>query len=528
MADFDAVIVGAGHNGLVCAAYLAKAGHKVCVVERRNVVGGAAVTEELWPGFHLSVAAYWMSLMQPKVMIDLELLKYGVKVVETAPGIQPFRDGSSVTFWPDEKRMCDELRKYSEADAQAYPQFVAHMKKLVVHLRKMLYEVPVDITSRKTKDLAKAAGMVWRNRAMGPAFYDVWDLLTLSCHDYLKRWFSSPEVLTVFGCYASGSGGNIGPMSPGSAYVLARPYLRESDTDAGPGGLVQGGMGAISNALKQVCLDNGVDIRCNTPVSEIVVVDGTARGVKLASGEMIKARAVISNANAKTLFLRLIKPEYLPGDVIDAVKRIRTTSSCFKINMALSGLPEWSALKGKNINQVPGSITIAENLEELQRAFESAQHGEMAKNPYMWILTPSAFDKTAAPAGMHTMSLLGGHVPYELKDGRPWDDTTKEELFEIVANQIERYAPGFKQLVMHKQVLVAKDLEQMFDLPTGHVHHGELSLDQIFFRRPIAHYADYRTPIKGLYQCGASAHPGGGVTGVPGHNAAHVILSDLK
>lgn len=526
MAEFDAVIVGAGHNGLVCAAYLAKAGHKVCVVERRKVVGGAAVTEELWPGFRLSVAAYWMSLLQPKVMIDLDLLRHGVKVLDIPPGIQPFRDGSAVTFWGDEKRMCEELRKYSEADARAYPQFVAHMKSLVVHLRKLIYEVPVDFTTGKVKDLAKTAGLAWRMRSAGPVFYDIWELLTLSCHDYLQRWFSSPEVLTIFGCYASGSGGNIGPMSPGSAYVLARPYLRESDTEAGPGGLVEGGMGAISEALRAVSVEHGVDIRCDAPVAEIIVEKGTAKGVRLASGEVIKSRIVVSNANAKTLFLRLLKPEHLPSSVIEAVKRIRTTSSCFKINMALSGLPQWTALKGQN--QVPGSITIAENLEELQDAFHSAQHGRMAENPYMWILTPSAFDKTVAPEGKHTMSLLGGHVPYELKDGRAWDEQSKEALFDIVANSIERYAPGFRELVLHKQVLVAKDLEQMFDLPTGHVHHGELSLDQIFFKRPIAHYADYKSPIKGLYQCGASAHPGGGVTGVPGHNAAQVILAELK
>jgi phytoene dehydrogenase-like protein len=527
MANFDAVIVGGGHNGLVCAAYLAKAGKKVCVLERRSVIGGAAVTEELWPGFHLSVASYWMSLMQPKIMIDLDLVKYGVQVVETAPGIQPFLDGTAVTFWSDTQKMCDELRKYSEADANAYPAFVDHMKKLVEHLRRLIFEIPVDFTTGKVKDLTKSAALVWRMRSAGPMFYDIWDLLTLSCHDYLKRWFSSPEVLTIFGCYTSGSGGNIGPMTAGSAYVLARPYLRESNTKAGPGGLVKGGMGSIANALKQACLDNGVVIRCNAAVSEIVVEEGVAKGVRLESGEIVHSRSVVSNANAKTLFLRLLKPEHLPPQVIDQVKRIRTTSTTFKINMALTGLPQWTALIGKNVVQTPGSITIAENLTELQQSFESAQHGEMAKHPYMWILTPSVFDPSAAPPGMHTLSLLGGHVPYHLRDGRPWDDATKEELFDIVVAQIERYAPGFRSLVLHKQVLVAPDLERMFDLPDGHVHHGELSLDQIFFRRPIAHYADHKSPIKGLFQCGASTHPGGGVTGVPGHNAAKVILSEI-
>lgn len=526
MAEYDAVIVGGGHNGLVCAAYLAKAGKKVCVLERRHILGGAAVTEELWPGFHLSVASYWMSLLQPKIMIDLNLMKYGVKVLDINPGIHPFLDGTSVTYWPEASRMSDELRKYSQEDADAYPEFTAHMRKLVAHLRELIFEVPVDFTTGKVKDLTKSAGLIWRMRKAGPMFYDIWDLLTMSCHDYLKRWFSNPQVLTVFGCYASGSGGNIGPMSPGSAYVLARPYLRESDTAAGPGGLVQGGMGAIAKAIERSCQDLGVDLRCNAPVKEIVVENGRASGVLLENGEVVRAKKVVANANAKTLFLHLLKPEHVPAEVIARVKRIRTQSTTFKINMALSGLPKWNCLVGKEL-QVPGSITIAENLTELQEAFESGQHGRIAQHPYMWILTPSAFDTTCAPEGMHTLSLLGGHVPYSLKDGRPWDEVTKEELFDRVVAQIERYAPGFRDLVVHKQVLTPIDIEKMFGMTDGHVHHGELSIDQIFFRRPIAQYADYKTPVNGLYMCGASTHPGGGVTGVPGYNASRVILADF-
>lgn len=527
MAEFDAVIVGGGHNGLVCAAYLAKAGHKVCVVERREIIGGAALTEELWPGFHLSVASYWMSLLQPKIMLDLDLIRHGIKVVEVNPGIQPFLDGTAAVFWSDSKAMQEEIRRISPEDAEAYPRFVEHMKALVAHLRKLIFEVPVNFTTGKAKDLQKSAALVWRMRSAGSMFYDIWDLLTLSCNDYLKRWFNDPKVLTLFGCYASGSGGNIGPLTPGSAYVLARPYLRESDTAAGPGGLVRGGMGAVAGALREACIEAGVTIRCAAPVKEIMVENGKAVGVELESGEKISSRIVVSNADAKTLFLRLLKPEHVPPSVIEAVKRIRTQASTFKINMALSGLPQWTSLSDRQL-KIPGSITIAENLTELQQAFESAQHGEMAKHPYMWILTPSAFDPSCAPEGKHTMSLLGGHVPYALRDGRPWDDATKEELFEIVVRQIERYAPGFRKLVIHKQILVPSDLEKMFGLPGGHVHHGELSIDQIFFRRPIAHYADHRSPVKGLYQCGASTHPGGGVTGVPGHNAAKVILADLK
>ena len=527
MKDYDVVVIGAGHNGLVCAAYMAQAGLRVCVVERSGEIGGPVQTKELWPGFHLSVASFWMSLLQPKIMIDLKLREHGVKVIDTPPGFQPFRDGRSLVFWPDVARMAEEIRAFSAHDAAAYPAFVAHMEALVPHLRKLLFEVPVDPTTGRLKDLAKTASFAWRFRSIGPSFYDLWDLLTLSAHDYLKRWFNSPEILTVYGCYASGSGGNIGPKSPGSAYVLARPYLRESDTEAGPGGLVEGGMGSIARALGAAAKERGVEIRVNAPVSKVQVKDGAAVGVELASGERISARAVVSNANAKTLFLRLLNPQDLPPDVVAAAERIRTESSCFKINLAASTLPAWTALASRGMQGPPGSITIAESLDELQLAFEAAGHGRMAEKPYLWILTPSAFDPTVAPPGRHTVSIFGGHVPYRLASGA-WDDAARERLYEIVMTQIERYAPGFAAHVLHKQVLVPPDLEAMFDLPGGHVHHGELSLDQIFFRRPFAHYADYRSPIKGLYQCGASTHPGGGVTGVPGYNASRVVVGDLK
>lgn len=523
---YDVVIIGAGHNGLVCASYLAKAGLKVCVLEKNAEVGGPVTTKELWPGFRLSVASFWMSLLQPKIMLDLKLGEHGVRVIDTPPGFQPFLDGRSLIFWPEVDKMAAEIRKFSAHDAENYPKFVAHMESLIPYLRRLLFEIPMDPTSGRVKDLAKSASLVWRYRDIGPKFYDLWDLLTLSAYDFLKRWFISSEILTVFGCYASGSGGNIGPKSPGSAYVLARPYLRDGTTAAGPGGLVQGGMGSITNALKCVAEELGVNIQTSMPVAKVLVEKGVATGVKLENGECVMARAVVSNANAKTLFLRLLDGKEVSTEVIGAAKRIRTESSCFKINLAISALPQWSALASQGHGDNPGSITIAESLDELQLAFESAGHGEMAERPYLWILTPSAFDRTVAPEGRHTMSIFGGHVPYRLKSGA-WDDEARERLFKIVIRQIERYAPGFGANVLHKQVLVPPDLEAMFDLPGGHVHHGELSIDQIFFRRPFAHYADYRAPVGRLYQCGASTHPGGGVTGIPGHNAAQVIISDL-
>jgi phytoene dehydrogenase-like protein len=528
MAAFDAVIIGAGHNGLVCATYLAKAGLKVLALERRDMVGGPVVTQEVWPGYRISVAAFWMSLLQPKIMLDLDLRRHGIEVLETPPGFQPFADGRSLVFWSDTQRMVEEIRKFSAADAEAYPRFVAHMERLMPYLRRLLFEIPVDPTTGRLGDIWRTLSFAWRFRDIGGRFYDVWDLLTLSAHDFLRRWFESETMLTALGCYASGSGGNISPKTPGSAYVLARPLLRDATTSAGPGGLVKGGMGAVTQAIRRAAEEGGVAIRTRAEVARVVIESSAARGVELKDGEQIEAKVVIANANAQTTFLRLIDKSHLPETFVQAVKRIRTDSSCFKINLATDQLPRWSAYEARGLDATnPGSITIAENLEELEEAFESARHGRIAPRPYLWILTPSAFDPTVAPAGKHVISVFGGHVPYKLRD-RDWDDAAKGDLYDIVMRQISRYAPGFGNSVIHKQILVPQDLERMFDLPGGHVHHGELSIDQIFFRRPVARYADYRSPIANLYQCGASTHPGGGVTGVPGHNAAWVILRDIK
>lgn len=528
MAKHDAVIVGAGHNGLVCANYLGKAGLKVLVLERREIPGGATVTEELWPGYKISVASYIMSLLQPKIMIDLDLRRHGVEVVEgSGPSFQPFEDGRSLVFWPDTPRMVEEIAQFSKADAEAYPKFVAHMDKVIPYMRRLLFETPPDPTTGRIKDIGRAMALAWRFRDIGGRLYDIWDLLTLSAHDYLKRWFESDQVLTAYGSYASGSAGLISPKTQGSAYVLARPLLRQGDTAAGPGGLVKGGMGSITKALVAAGKENGVEVRASAPVAKIDVVDGHARGVVLESGERIEANVIGANLSAKLLYTNLIDRQWLSPEVIEAVKGIRTDSIAFKINIAASALPRWTAYDERRLNDPnPGSITIAENTEELEDAFYSARNGEMAKRPYMWITTPSAFDPSVAPPGQHVINVMGGHVPYKLK-GREWDETAKEELFQIVLRQICRYAPGFDQHITHRQVLTPPDIERMFALPGGHVHHGEMSMDQIFFRRPIAHYSDYRTPVKSLYVCSASAHPGGGVTGVPGHNAAREILKDL-
>jgi len=527
MSNFDAVIIGAGHNGLVCACYLAKAGVKVGLIERQPFAGGATISREVWPGFKVSVASYWMSLLQPKIMLDLDLVVNGVEVLRVPPSFQPFEDGSSIVHWPDEERMVAELARFSRKDAENYPKFVAHMDAIIPFVRRLLFETPVDPTTGRIKDIGKTIGLVWRMRDIGARAYDLWELLTLSAHDYLRRWFESDAVLTAYGCYASGAAGLISPKTPGSAYVLARPLMRDNTTAAGPGGLVRGGMGAITDALLKVAAQHGAEIVTGRAARRIDIREGRARGVVLDDGETIGADVVISNAGAKITYLDLIGREHLSDEVADQVRRFRTDSIAFKINLATKALPRWTAYDQRRLNEpYPGSVTIAENSDELEAAFASARGGEMAKRPYLWVTTPSAFDDTIAPEGHHVVQVMGGHVPYKL-NGRDWNDATRRELLDIVLAQMCRYAPGFDRDVLHGQVLTPPDIEAMFAMTGGHVHHGEMSLDQIFSRRPIPHYADYRTPVKGLYMCGAACHPGGGVTGVPGHNAAREILRDL-
>jgi len=524
---YDAVIIGAGHNGLVCAAYLAKAGVKTCLIERQPFVGGAAISREVWPGYKVSVASYWMSLLQPKIILDLDLLSNGLEVISVPPSFHPFEDGKSIVYWPDDQRFQEEIAQFSPRDAEMYPKFVAHMSGLIPYVRRLLFETPVDPTTGRVKDIGKTMSLAWRMKDIGGRVYDLWDLLTLSAHDYLRRWFESDQMLTALGSYASGSAGYISPKTPGSAYVLARPLMRDNTTAAGGGGLVKGGMGSISDALAAVATKHGAEILTGRSVKKVDIRDGKAQGVILDDGTRIEAGIVISNAGAKLTYLDLIGKEHLSDEVVDQVERHRTKSIAFKINLATKALPRWTAYDARRLNEKdPGSVTLAENMDELEEAFAMARSGEISRRPYLWITTPSAFDPTVAPEGRHVVQIMGGHVPYKL-NGRDWTDETQKELLDIVLAQICRYAPGFDADVLEAQILTPPEIEKMFAMVDGHVHHGEMSLDQVFFRRPIAHYADYRTPVKQMYMCGAACHPGGGVTGIPGHNAAREILADL-
>jgi phytoene dehydrogenase-like protein len=526
--NYDVVIVGAGHNGLVCGTYLAKAGLSVCLLERRDIVGGAVVSEEVWPGYKISVASFVMSLLQPRIILDLELKVHGLDVIPMPPTFQPFPDGRHLVLWPDVRKTCAEIAKFSSKDAAAYPDYVATLEGMVPFLRRLLWEIPFDPVSGRFTDVLKALNFAWRFRDVGRRLYDIYDLLTLSAYDFLSRWFESPQVMAALGSYTSGSGGNISPMSPGSAYVLARTMLRDNETPAGGWGLVRGGMGSITQAILASGKRHGLQVRTGCEVQRIIVRGGRAAGVALQNGEEVYAKTIVSNAPAQVTFQDLLEPGELEPGFLSAIKRFRTKSSCFKINVAAERAPHYPTFDRADIGfDYPVATVIAPTVEYLEKAFDESKYGGIAQEPYLWVLVPSVLDPTLAPPGKHVVSIFGGHVAHTLKQGS-WDNGGRQQLWDNVVRTVSRLAPDFGDQVIDKQILTPVDIERIFALPGGHVQHGEISLDQIFLKRPVPGFASYRAPISDLYVCGASAHPGGGVTGVPGYNAARVILKDLR
>ena len=522
---FDAVIVGGGHNGLVCGSYLAKAGQRVCVLERRPIVGGAAVTEELWPGYRLSTASYTQALLQPKIILDLDLKRHGYEVLKAPPMFMPLAGGDSLVFHDDLPRTQANIARFSRRDAEAYPRYRQFMQSLGAAIQPLLFEIAPDPGSRRLGDLLRLGRLAWRHRGLGDRVYDVYDVMTLSAYDFLARWFESDEMRAALGFYASGGGANSGIKSPGSAYVLMRGFIRDHTTAAGGAGFIRGGMGAISNAIAASGVAAGMIVRTGAEVTRVEVVDGRAVGVVLASGERIAARRVVANASAQTLYRRLVPAESLPPGFMQEVGNIRDESTVFKLNLALKRLPVFSGFDAQAQGfAYPAAVRIGPSTDYIERAFDASKYGDFSRRPVMTMITPSVLDDTIAPPGRHVMSVMGQHAPYTLR-GRTWADA-RDELYRTTLETIEQFAPGFEDCIEHVQLLTPLDFEQVFDLPRGHVHHGELSADQIFFRRPVRKYGDHRTPIRGLFQCGASSHPGGGVTGVPGHNAARVIQAD--
>jgi phytoene dehydrogenase-like protein len=523
--QYDAVIIGGGHNGLVCGAYLAKAGVKTLVLERRHVLGGAAVTEEVFPGFRMSVASYVMSLLSPRVINDLELRRFGLTVLPANDLFSPLENGDYVFLHDDVARTQREFARFSRKDAEAYPLFNQHLQEATQVVRALLYETPVDVAKRDWRSVKDMLGLLWRNRRYGERVYRIVDLMTQSVYDYLSRWFESDTIKALLGYYAS-IGTFAGPKSPSTAYVLLHHVMGEH-AGAGGWGFIRGGMGAISDSIMASGARYGLTARTDAAVVSVRVRDGAARGVVLASGEEIAAKIVISNLNAKFLFQKLVSRTQLPADFMAEIDTYRTFSTAFKINAACDDPPRYRAFDPDKAGfAYPTYVHVGPSIDYLEQAYDDAKYGRFSRRPFVTPVVPTIVDDTLAPPGKHIVNMFGGHAPYELKEGT-WAENRGPFVKSVMA-VMDDFAPGFSNRVIDMQVLLPPDLEEIFALPQGHIFHGELSPDQLFFQRPAAHFADYRTPIRHLYLCGSSAHPGGGVSGIPGYNAAREVLRDRK
>lgn len=522
---WDAIVIGAGHNGLVCGAYLAKAGRRVLVLERRPVIGGAAVTEEIHPGFRASIFSYVMSILHPRIIADLDLRRFGLEVLPANDLFCPLYGEDFIIFSDDMAKTQASFARFSKADAEAYPAFDAYLQDSVKVVRQMLFDTPVDPTRTDLRSLKDLASFVWKYRRIGGKFYRILDLMTQSADAYLSQWFENDHVKAVLAYYAS-IGTFAGPKTPGSAYVLLHHLMGEHE-GAGGWGFVRGGMGTITQAIAQSAARFGMTIKTDAPIERVLVEGGRAAGVVTRSGDTYRAPVVISNLDAKTLGLRLVGRDHLPADYVRELEGFRTFSTAFKINIACERPPQYRAFdKARTGFDYPTYVHVAPDIAYLERAYDDAKHGWYSARPFVTPVVPTIRDDTLAPPGKHVVNLFGGHAPYALQNG-DWASERERFVGNVMA-VMDEFAPGFSSDVLGMQVLLPPDLEAIVQLPQGHIFHGELAPDQIFFQRPAAHFANYRTPIRGLYVCGSSMHPGGGVSGIPGHNAAREILRDWR
>jgi len=528
---YDAIIVGAGHNGLATAGYLARAGLKTLVLESRPVVGGTCVTEEVFPGYKVSTTSYLCSLLQEKVIKDLELEKFGYQVFPKDPAFfSPFPDGRYLILWSDAAKTCEEIRKFSAHDAEAYPRYEEYLDRLVRFVEPLLLETPPDVAGRGFSDWQKLASLGRRLMKM-PAEELVGHLriLSQSVKDFLDPWFESEELKVAIATDGV-IGTNGGPYTPGTAYVLFHHTMGGVGGKRGLWGFVRGGMGGVTQALADSARSRGAEIRTSAAVERILVKNGRASGIALASGEEIPARAVISNADPKRTFLRLVEEEHLEGEFAAAVKAIKMEGCSMKINLALAGLPDFKCLPGTSLApHHKTTIHICPTLEYIERAYDDSKYGRPSERPMLEITIPTTYDSSLAPPGKHLMNVFLQYAPYSLSPHvAPSWHALKETYADRVMEMIEEYAPGFKNLVLHRHIVTPLDLEEQYGMTGGNIFHGEMSTDQLFFLRPVPGWAKYRTPIRGLYLCGSGTHPGGGVMAAPGHNAAREFLKDWK
>lgn len=534
---YDCLVIGGGHNGLVAAAYLAKEGKRVCVLERRHLLGGCCVTETPWPGFRVSTAAYVISLFSPQIIRELRLAQYGLTILRRNPSsFTPLLDGRSLLLGPDLAASCREIAKFSTRDAEQYPRYQRWLEAVADQLEPLLAQpapdpLPLPAHWRKIglgkrlADLGRLTELYQAAGRLGELLPQTLELLLGAARPILERWFEA-EVLratlatdAVIGAFAS-------PSYPGTAYVLLHHVMGQAGGARGVWGYVQGGMGRLSEALAAACRDLGVDLRCEAPVKRILVQRGQVVGVALWDDTLLEAPVVASSLDAHQTFLRLLDPSELPGPFAQAVARIDYASASAKINLALSEPPRFTCLPSAGIGpHHHGTIHIAPTLDYLERAFDDAKYGWPSTEPMLEITLPSGVDPTLAPKGQHVMHLFVQYAPYRLAEGRHWDDL-KEDFADRVVELVARYAPNVPGAILHRQVLSPLDLERLLGLTGGNIMQGAMTPTQLFCLRPVPGWADHRSPIRGLYLCGAASHPGGGVMGLCGRNAALTILRD--
>ncbi len=522
MTTWDAVIIGGGHNGLVCAAYLAKAGRKVLVLERRHVLGGAAVTEELYPGFKFSVASYVVSLFRPGIIRDLDLPAHGLELLPLETAYSPLHDDRGLCRWVDPEQTRREIARFSQKDSELYPEFGLAMTKMARFAKGIIDEPAPDPASLDPSELAQLWRFSDELRSADPeSLYMHLKLFTMSSADLLDEWFES-EVLKAPMSVSGIIGTYLGVRSPGTAYVLLHHYMGEIDGAFRSWGYSKGGTGGVSMACARAAQAFGATIRTRAEVDHVLLENGRARGVVLSGGEEIRARTVISNCDPNLTFLGLVGEEHLDGDFATAIKRYKLRGSSGKVNLAVDRLPVFPGREGTA--HLRGDIAVAPNIDYLERAYDEAKYGDFSSRPYLNVVIPSVIDPSVAPPGKHVISIFVQYAPYHLTEGADRWPEKREAFGDTVVKTLAEYCPGLEESILYRQVLTPWDLEQQFGLTEGNIFQGELSLEQLLFQRPTAGWARYRTPITNLWMCGSGTHPGGGIMGASGRLAALSLL----
>ena len=518
---YSAIVIGGGHNGLTAAAYLARAGRKVLVLERRHVLGGAAVTEEVFPGFKISVCSYVVSLLRPEIIRDLDLPRHGLEILPLDGTFTPMPNGDYLWRVNDHAKTRRQIARHSKLDAEAYDEYGKAMVEMARFVKPILNMTPPDPMSLDPRELMKLVFLGRRFRDLADVDrYNQVQLMTMSASDFLDQWFETDVLKATMS--ASGIIGTfLGVRSPGTAYVLLHHYMGEIDGAFRSWGFARGGTGAISNAIAAAAREAGVDIRTRAAVARIAVKNGQATGVVLSNGDELQADIVLSSVDPNLTFLKFLDAGELPDEFLDEVRRYKFRGSSGKVNLALDALPNFTCLPGDGPH-LRGAISISPSVDYMERAYDQAKYGEFSRRPYIDMVIPTLTDPSVAPPGKHILSCFVQYAPYKLASGN-WDEQ-REAFGDTVVDTLAEYAPNIRDIILHRQVVTPLDLEREWGLTEGNIFQGELTLEQLFFARPVPGWAQYTTPIRNLWMCGSATHPGGGIMGAPGRNAALRIL----